>query len=132
MTSVTLDMSLKDFFALVSEATFTISKEARYRVFQGFAAKLYERYGVEKEDIRGALNEYDMDMEEFCLECNEAVVNWDFEVKGCNVLCKDCEIHHRWIRPCEGCKKSVDAFDTNQGKPFAEGVVHYCTQCKKE
>jgi hypothetical protein len=116
----------------VNEVTYSVSKEARYKVFQGFAAKLYERYGVEKEDIRDALKEYDMDMEESCAECNESVAHWDFDAKGDRVLCADCEVHHRWLRPCEGCKKSVDAFDTNQGKPFAEGVVHYCTQCKKE
>ena len=132
MTSVTLDMSLKDFFALVSEATFTISKEARHMVFQGFAAKLYERYGVEKEDIREALKDYDMDMEESCIECNETVLNWDFEEKGCHVLCKDCEVHHRWIRPCAGCKKPVDALDMNLGKPFADGFAPCCSRCKKE
>lgn len=90
-----LEMSLKELFLVVGIATNCLDDERKERVFQWLCVEM-ERW-VSEESLREVMQEYGYTKEESCNNCNETVLDWDFERDGNNIRCYKCE------ETCEHC-----------------------------
>jgi hypothetical protein len=63
--------------------------ELQYKIIQSLAHTLEDNYLIPRDDLRAALLKIGFILEEFCVCCNERMVN--FRGNG-NPVCNDCKL----------------------------------------
>ena len=74
---------------LVYKSTLMLDAEQQNQVIQTYAYKLEECYRVSRDDLRSAMIENGLVLEEFCVGCCEEMPT--FVGKG-NPLCNECRV----------------------------------------
>lgn len=87
-----MEFTLEDLFLIVSRCSFHVTDKQKNQLFQQICGELEERYSVEREALREAMKIPDLKMEEYCIECNSVVEDWDpDEHEDEPVLCAGCK-----------------------------------------
>jgi len=82
-------MDLNTLFLYLHNATHSLNEYNKYKVFNDMAYKLMEWNNVPRCELRKVVNEFYVEFEELCTDCNEKLLDYDGDEE--EPRCENCK-----------------------------------------